>query len=204
MPSGAIIPSPASSRFYRGAAGNAKLVPMNAVHANRFGRRPGRGLRPWLLLPKVIAVAIYFGGLGTTTIIWWINGLEELNAADPKRGWLIVLTSRLMVFWILPAMLTAMALGAALLLQHSREFIRMGWLRLKLLILVLFIPPPHLFLSTRLHLLRAAFNKTTINEAAQTQFRWGLLAALVVSLLVVVLGRLKPQIRIKNAGILKG
>ncbi len=38
---------------------------------NQFGRKGGRGLRPWLLLPKMLAVGLYLGGLAAATLLRW-------------------------------------------------------------------------------------------------------------------------------------
>ena len=37
-------------------------------YTNIFGRKPGRGVRPWLLIPKVIAVATFVGGYVATIV----------------------------------------------------------------------------------------------------------------------------------------
>lgn len=161
---------------------------------NRYGRRPGRGWRPWLLLPKVMAVQLYIGGLAAAITVWFGSGFSGLDKADPQRLWTINVVSRLMVWLVVPALLLALALGAGLFLQHPRQFIRMRWLLVKLASLAVLIPSAHLFLSSRLALLREAFMHQATDDRAASQFGWGLVAVLIGSLWVVVLGRLKPRL----------
>lgn len=163
-------------------------------YPNRYGRRPGRGWRPWLLLPKVMAVALYVGGLAAAAVIWFSSGFSSMAKGDPQRLWVIETIGRLMVWLVVPSLVLTLALGVALFLQFPRQFIRMRWLVVKLVSLAVLIPGAHLFLSSRLGLLREAFLQQTTNDWAASQFGWGLVATLVGSLWVVLLGRLKPRL----------
>jgi hypothetical protein len=147
-----------------------------------------------LLLPKVIAVGFYIGGLATANVIWFGSGFSGLDKGDPQRLWIINLVGRLMLWLVVPSLLLALVLGVGLFLQFPRQFIRMRWLVVKLASLAVLIPSAHLFLSSRLLLLREAFVHHTTQEQAASQFGWGLVLTLIGSLWVVVLGRLKPRL----------
>lgn len=167
---------------------------MGEVIENRFGRRPGRGLRPWLLMPKVIAVAIYLGTLAATLGIWLAGDLRAMDAADPRRLWTIEQVSWLTRFLTVPALLLAMALGASLLLQHPRQFLRMRWLQVKLLSIAIVIPSAHFYCSSRLAQLRQAAAMQQIDDVGATHLTCGLACALAGSIWIVILGRLKPRL----------
>jgi hypothetical protein len=161
---------------------------------NQFGRRGGRGWRPWALLPKVVAVGFYIGGLAASLAFWLSSGFSALAPGDPLRLWIINQFSRLMEFFVVPSLLAALVFGIILLLQHPRIFIRMRWLAVKLVILAMLIPAAHLFVSSRIARLRDAAVHGLPDPAAATQVVWGLCLILAVSLCVVVLGRLKPRL----------
>jgi hypothetical protein len=161
---------------------------------NRYGRRPGRGWRPWLLLPKVMAVGLYTGGLAAAIVVWFGSGFSGLDKADPQRLWIINLIGRLMIWLVVPSLLLAILLGVGLFAQFPSQFIRMRWMLVKLASLAVLIPAAHLFLSSRLGLIRDAFMRQTTQEGAECQFGWGLVVTLMGSLWIVVLGRLKPRL----------
>lgn len=164
------------------------------TYENRWGRRQSRGFRPFLLIPKVIAVGLYLGGLAAALVFWLTSGLSSLPAADPRRLYILTQTGKLFEYLIVPALLCILALSVGLFLQHPRQFIRMRWLLVKLASLLILIPSAHLYLSSRLHLLRAAYESGTANEAAAGQFTMGLLLTLAGSIWIIVLGRLKPRL----------
>jgi len=163
-------------------------------YANRFGRRGGRGIRPWLLVPKVIAVCIYIGSLASATAIWLASDFPALAPNDPHRLWVMNLVGRLVMYLVVPALLAAMAFGVALFLQHPRQFIRMRWLIVKLISLAILIPSAHAACSSRLAILRRAFEQSTADDAAAWQLAAGLLITLAASIWIVILGRLKPRL----------
>lgn len=167
---------------------------MPQAYINQFGRRPGRGIRPWLLIPKVIAVALYIGGLGAVLVFWLTSNFSTLGKQDPQRLFILNQINHLMVYLVVPSFLLAMVSGILLLLQHPRQFIRMRWLQVKLLALAILIPSAHSFCSSRMALLRSAYNGHTVNDTAARQFTWGLCLTLLGSITIVILGRLKPRL----------
>ena len=165
---------------------------MSFRYTNRFGRRGGRGIRPWLLLPKVIAVAIYIGGLAAVLGLWLSSGFTSLDLSDPRRALILDQVGRLMVFLVVPALLAAMVLGVALLLQHPRVFLRTRWLQVKLITLAILIPSGHFYCRSRVILLRQATDQAS-SDSTVRQLTLALAAVLAASIGVVVVGRLKPR-----------
>ncbi|HEY7087424.1 MAG TPA: hypothetical protein VH518_04995 [Tepidisphaeraceae bacterium] len=167
--------------------------PVQPEIVNIYGRKGGRGIRPWLLLPKVIAVAIYVGGLTGVLGLWLASDFTSLELNDPRRALVLDQVSRLMVFLVVPALLVAIIFGIALLLQHPKQLLRMRWLQVKLIGLAILIPSSHFYCRARFTLLRQATDHTQSDEWAR-QLTLGLLVALLGSICVVILGRLKPRL----------
>lgn len=163
---------------------------MCATHRNRLGRSGGRGLRPLLLLPKVLAVAVYSGGLAATVFVWFTRG----GASGPPSEDLIFLVRDLITRLVVPALLVCLLLGTALTLMHRDVFTRLRWWRTKVALLVPGLPLSHWFMATRLVRLHDAAVAGQADAAARNQFSAGLVVVLLGSLLVIVLGRHKPRL----------
>jgi uncharacterized membrane protein len=159
---------------------------------NIHGRRGGRGIRPWLLIPKVIAVAIYVGGLATVLGLWIFSDFSSIPLGDPRRELVLRVVSRLMVFVVVAALLTAIALGVALLLQHPRQFAGMRWFQVKALLIAIVIPVSHFYCRSCFTQL-AAVTDPAANTTLAHQLTGGLTFALCGSILIVIIGRLKPR-----------
>jgi uncharacterized membrane protein len=163
-------------------------------YTNIFGRKPGRGIRPWLLIPTVISVAIFIGSLTTTCVIWFTSGYEHLPVGSPERAATIKQVSMLIRALVVPALLCVILFGVLLLLQHPRQFLRLRWLVVKLTILVVITPAAHVYLFSCLAMLRETETKGVGNNAASDAFGRGLIAALIVYVVILILGRLKPRL----------
>jgi hypothetical protein len=163
---------------------------------NIHGRKGTRGVRPFLLVPKVLAVAVYFGGLTTAALIWFVlvEGDAGTVAARARRLQCVVQIGFLFRVLIVPALLVAMAAGVMLLLQHRRQFLHMRWLQVKLAVLALGVPGAHLYLSTRLRLVRLAAEAGGWDGVSAWQMSVGLVVVIVVSVAVIILGRQKPRL----------
>ena len=162
---------------------------------NRYGRRPGRGIRPWLLLPKVIAVNIYFGALVAATVLWLTGPRFSAPAENAQQSLLLIAQMHLLfLYLIVPALLGAMLMGILLFLQHPRVFARMRWWQLKIVLLAIGVPCAHLLVSSRLQLVRQAVGQHQGDLLAQQQLSWALLALVAGSLVLIVIGRLKPRL----------
>lgn len=154
-------------------------------YVNVHGRRGGRGLRPWLLLPKVLGAGAYFGGL--------LAALALIVAADPQtaQDWR-ELTNQLRVLFVyvaVPGLTLAIVMGVLLLWQSGWVLWRMRWMKVKTGVVVATVPLLHLFMSDRLATVRQAGE----GGAAMTQFTVGLGAAIGLAVAVIVLGRHKPR-----------
>jgi hypothetical protein len=166
---------------------------MTATYVNKFGRKPGRGIRPWMLLPKIVAIAVYIGGLASVLAIWLFSDIAALPLADPRRQFILDLVGSLMVRLVVPALLLAMLLGAGLFLQYPRHFLLIRWWQTKMVLLAIVIPTSHFFCRWQFLILRHTDQQATSALAAR-RLAWGLAFALVGSILVVSLGRLKPRL----------
>jgi len=154
-------------------------------YVNRYGRRGGRGWRPWLLLPKSISVAVWVGGLASLTVIAWSCPARSSEAQ------FIRCELAQSLFWMLltPALALSIGLGVLLTLQHPRAFITMRWWMLKIALALGALLPFWGVLAWTLHRLHVE----PIEAALVHQLRWALAGALLVTLLMFVLGRLKPR-----------
>jgi len=162
--------------------------------ANIHARRGGRGVRPWLLVPKVVAIALYLGGLAAVTFIWVGSNYNAMPVDDPRRAWVLNLVGRLMVFFVVPALLVVMLLGVLLLLQHPGIYLRMRWLQAKLLVLVLVIPFGHFWCRTQTLTLRDPAAPLEAQRIAARRLSYGLAGTLIGSIGVVVIGRSRPRL----------
>ena len=164
------------------------------VAANVHGRRGGRGVRPWLLVPKVVAIALYVGGLAAATFVWVGGDYNAIPAGDPRRAWLINLVGRMMVYLVVPALIVAILLGVLLLLQHPGIYLRMRWLRAKLLLILLVIPFGHFWCRAQTLQLRDPAASPEAQSAAARRLSFGLAGTLAGSIIVVVIGRSRPRL----------
>jgi uncharacterized membrane protein len=171
---------------------------MKQSYVNRFGRKGGRGIRPWLLLPKILGVIVYVGGVATVLGLWLASDFTSLELTDPRRILVLHQVSRLMVFLVVPALLMAILFGIALLLQHPGPFLRMRWLQVKIVCLLILIPSSHFYCRTQFTVLKRTTDKLT-SDGAASRFAAGMAAALLGSLCIVVIGRLKPRLGQKPA-----
>lgn len=158
---------------------------------NIHGRRPTRGLRPWLLVPKVIAVAAYLGGCVSLAVLCRQALHHHQARSRPLPDTTIHLIDALVRYVIDPAAILVTALGLLLLLQHPREFLRQRWLQVKLASLLLAAPAGKVFLEWRLANVRSEEGRWKLTYLSNLEDTvWGLI---VLAAWVIVLGRLKPR-----------
>ena len=161
---------------------------------NIFGRRGGRGMRPWLLLPKVLAIAVYFGGQVVVALLWLRGHWDQMDVTDPARRVLIEHLSIIFRSLLAPTLEVVALLGLGLLIMHGRALLKQRWLRAKLVILLFTVPPAHFYMSYQLGQLRIATIDQLQNHPANWRFTAGLVVVLGVSTLLIILGRLKPRL----------
>ncbi len=161
-------------------------------YINKHGRKPGRGLRPWLLIPKLLSVAALFGGFLAASVL--LHTREP--ATDAQWAELIETVGVLFRRLIVPAVFCVVIFGVLLLVQHWRVFLAMRWMRLKLLLLLLALPPLHLTGRWLIGEARLALAAGDLERVAELMGRFTLTADLAVAALalVMVIGRHKPRL----------
>ncbi len=159
-----------------------------ATYRNKHGRKPGRGIRPWLLLPKVLAVGMYFGGQAAVMTLWYCP--PRINIIRPSMTYAAFLFSLL----VLPALLVTDSFGILLLLQHPKLLLRQRWLQVKLALLALVLPAMHLFFVARFNTMGDENRLLADRLRAAEQLDWGLPLLLLATMGIIILGRLKPSL----------
>jgi hypothetical protein len=152
--------------------------------ANKFGRKPGRGARPWMLLPKVIAVGVFFGAVATAAMIFFRGPGDDMSHA----AW-VGLIADVFRFVAVPALIAAMLFGAMLFMQHPRLFLLQRWFQVKAALIVGGVPAGHLFMASRIHAYR-----TQATDQLHTQIAVGLIVTLAWTACIIMLGRHKPKL----------
>ncbi len=161
-------------------------------HKNKHGRRPGRGIRPWLLIPKILSVGALFGG--------FLGAAVLLHASDPQthEQWshIIATTSTLFLRLIVPAVMCVILFGVLLFWQHPKVFLKMRWFQVKVVLLILTLPALHLTGRWLIHHAREALAAGKLEQVAELMRHFTLTVDLAVLALVVVIviGRHKPRL----------
>ena len=155
-----------------------------AAYTNIHGRKWGRGIRPWLLIPKCFCVAVLIGGLFALAIIIAATHLAT-SGEQSEFAWTLI--RAIFRYQIIPATIGAVLLGLLLFVQHLREFVRMRWMRVKLAGIVVAVPFLHIWLSSSLASLSA-------EKGSPARLMPGVLTGLAVFGVIAVLGRLKPRL----------
>lgn len=145
-------------------------------------RRGGRGLRPWLLLPKFICVCVAFGALVTGLVLWVAETASRSNG-------LLEIEHRIFGHVMVPAIIGALFFGLLLFLQHPRGFSRLRWLQIKLAVVVIFLPVIHVWVSSQL----VALGYPEGKGDGATLVTW-LYIAVITLVLLMILGRQKPRL----------
>lgn len=168
-----------------------KNQPIRNVH----GRRPGRGLRPYLIVMKILAVGTFLGGLVAVEVGLLLapqpTGIEAWRSeADTLQ--------RIYNFAILPGLATALAFGALLFASIWRVIIRMRWFMTKMVLIGLAVPALHVYLSTRVMGLESllADSAPDLQRASELrgQIALGTAATIVFAVAAIILGRVKPRL----------
>lgn len=145
-------------------------------------RRGGRGLRPWLLIPKLLCVCVALGALVTGTVIWVMLGAA-------RADWLFAIEYIIFARVMVPALVGAIFFGVLLFLQHPRIFIRMRWLQTKLATAAIFLPVLHVWVTSQFFALSRANSKA---DSATLITTLGI--AIVTFVVLIVLGRQKLRL----------
>ena len=163
-------------------------------YVNEHGRRRGRGIRPWLILAKLIGLFCFIGGLFAAAGLMFGGPLPadraEWKLAAEYLHWIIV-----------PGMvgggILALAAGVCLWLQMPRVFLRMRWFKVKVVLVVVLVGGFHLWGRFTALMLHEALDKPA--RIAEVPPLWDrlsliLLLAFFAMLPIVYLGRVKPRL----------
>ena len=179
------------------AAGARRLhnVRMGVQHENIYGRRGGRGIRPYLLVAKTVFVAAFIGGLVSVLVLVL---LPPLPATDEARRLYADALHRAYAWVVIPSLVGAMMCGLALLASFWRVAIRLRWLQVKGLLLVVCVPLLHSFMRHRSQTLQEMLAADQPDGQVLATYRDQILAGTIVVLafgiLTAVLGRVKPRL----------
>ncbi len=162
-----------------------------AAVPNIHGRKPSRGLRPWLLVPKVLSVAALLGGLGALTAI------AATSRPTTPGQWRLLEAALTHIYRgvVLPGVLGALVFGLLLLWHHGPGLmLRQRWLQVKLalaapIILFLHLESRGLILALRHQIASGTPQSTTLHHLA-----WVSGIGLGLLVLVLILGRIKPRL----------
>jgi uncharacterized membrane protein len=164
-----------------------------AKYQNIYGRQWGRGIRPYLLFPKIIFVGIFLGGLVNLLVLVL---LQPTPATAGDWHLQVLMIHRAYAYVIIPALIGTLAMGLLLLSTHFRAFAGMRWFQLKIMLVVICVPVLHTFMRSRFMALQAvlAHEDLTAAAAIRLQLQWGTVGALAFALTVIFLGRIKPRL----------
>lgn len=163
-----------------------------AAYVNEHGRKPGRGIRPWLLIPKVIGVAVYTGGVSAAAVISWLHP----DSTEQELRQIAEVVRLIMVFCAVPGLLVAILTGLLLFWQHPKAFAAMRWWKTKMAVLLIGIPVLHLLTKNVVYAMRTETGQgILISLNLELAALRGLLttAALMMAL-IIYLGRHKPRL----------
>jgi len=163
-----------------------------AAYVNKHGRRGGRGIRPYLLMPKVIGVALLLGGTVANGVIAWSTDPAALQQLQYAAAMIRQITR-----WVVdPGLILAVIFGVLLLVQHPHIMLRMRWLQVKLAIVVVCLPPLMYLQVRMLHTMQHHDPVTnSLTPAMATEyFRWLVCLTAGVLVILILLGRHKPRL----------
>lgn len=156
-------------------------------------RVAGRGIRPWLIAPKLLGVAVFLGGLIALACYCL---LIEAPVEDPA-AWIIIRRSIAAIFWpcVFGGLVLTVLAGAALLMQMPRIFWRQRWFRVKVIALIVIIPACHLWARSHMLAFDAALADGRLDSLPDHLRMLGVIFAITAVLFfaVTVIGRIKPR-----------
>ncbi len=156
---------------------------MSPTYVNVHGRKPHRGVRPFLLVPKVLAVAWVLGGLAAVMMLllrqrWRGDDTTTLDTTHTLATITLIYQTV-----ILPGAIASGLLGVLLWLQMPWVFLRLRWFQLKMALILLVLPGVHVgslwaAQHQHIHLLLAL-----------------VITAVILTTLTTIIGRVKPNLR---------
>jgi len=175
---------------------NVRMANEPQIHENLHGRRQGRGLRPYLLIVKLFAIAVC---VGTLTAVLALVFLHSPPADSRAWEFELLILGRAYRLLVIPSLGVAILMGLLLWKDHPIVFLRMRWLQTKLLVIVLCLPTLHVLMHLwmqRLTKLIPPDGDEALAEALTIRERLvgGSAAALSVAVILIILGRIKPRL----------
>jgi hypothetical protein len=175
--------------------GGRSQMPGAGQVRNIHGRRPGRGMRPYLIVLKILSVAVFFGGL-VVVLIGVLLRPEPLDG----HGWRdeLVLIHRIYVGVIIPGLAAALVFGTLLFASIWRVMIRMRWFVTKMILIFFAVPALHVFMRSRSLAVELSLAQPTpdLQQASvlRDQMVAGTALAIVFAIATIILGRVKPRL----------
>jgi uncharacterized membrane protein len=162
--------------------------------ANQHGRKAGRGLRPWLLIPKLLCIGMVFGGFVAAAVL----AITTTAKTPAEFATLLDAIGHVVVWCVVPGLIGSILFGAMLWWQHPKELGSRRWLHVKLFIVAAILPAMHVWVSGMMDEMR---DETAAAQPAGWrrpelwgQFRFGVVLAIVVVIGLIILGRHKPRL----------
>lgn len=161
---------------------------------NIYGRRPGRGLRPYLIVLKVLSVACFLGGSAAVLAVLLASPPADLEGWRHRGG----SVERVYRAVIIPGLGSALVFGTVLFASIWRAMLRMRWFITKMVLIVVAVPALHVYASSRMLALESLLAQPSpdLQQALRlcNQMAIGTLAAIVFAVASIVLGRVKPRL----------
>ena len=155
---------------------------------NRFGRKGGRGWRPWFLLPKVLVVAVFFGAMAAVAVIL----LAAAPADEAQWRQMVGTLERLYWYLVIPGATVVVVLGIALLLDHPRVFLKLRWLQVKLALGVVTLGALHVVSAGLMQRMRVLDDG--LPHDARGMLAVVTAAGIILLAAIIILGRHKPRL----------
>lgn len=172
-------------------------LPEKAVDKPRniYGRRPGRGLRPYLIVLKILSVAAFFGGLMVVLIVVLGRPVPRSPASWHDE---IALVHRIYTGVIIPGLVAALVFGTPLFASIWRVMLRMRWFAVKMILIAVAVPALHLYMRSRSLAVEALLAQPAPDlqhaSALRAQMTAGTVLAIVFAVAAIILGRVKPRL----------
>lgn len=162
---------------------------------NIHGRRPGRGLRPYLIIAKILSVACFFGGL-LAVLVGVLLGPEPRDIAAWRQE--LALLHRIYGGVVVPGIVAALGFGTLLFASIWRAMIRMRWFVVKMVLVAVAVPGLHVSLSGKVLALRAVLFRVEpdLRQASVLRGEIATITGLgiVFAVAAIILGRVKPRL----------
>jgi uncharacterized membrane protein len=171
-----------------------EFMTKNQASINVYGRRGGRGLRPYLIMLKIFFVSVFLGGLVSFRLLLL---LQQPPASTEQWLQLNAQIHYFFAYLVVPAGIGAEITGLVLLATLGRVMLKMRWFQVKMLILIIGCPSLHIFMSSRTEALKQLATADTISPTAailMDQIGIGTLFAIGFALILIWLGRIKPRL----------